>query len=98
MTSDLSGFGRFVQEIDDEHEDKGVYVLQRRNIPKKKIVESLGRYLLHFVRTNRRYRMQQRNLLEDFSENFDWKILVEHYRDAYELALTRRYSEKTLAS
>ncbi len=97
VTSDLSGFGRFVEELDDQHEDKGVYVLSRKNAAKKKIVETLGKYLLHFVKTNRRFRMQQRNMLEDFSENFDWKILLEHYRDAYELALSRHYSESTPA-
>lgn len=89
VTSDLSGFGRFVAELDESHEDRGVYVLERKNKTRKKIVESLGRYLLHFVKTNRRFRMQQRNLLEDFSENFDWKILVEEYRRAYDEALEK---------
>jgi glycogen(starch) synthase len=89
VTSDLSGFGNYVESLNDEHEDKGVYVLKRRESYEKKAVEQLGQYLLHFVKTNRRYRLLQRNKLEDFSESFDWKVLIEHYKAAYELALDR---------
>lgn len=94
VTSDLSGFGRFVNALDIQHEDKGVYVLNRRNKTTDKIAENLGRYLLHFVKTNARFRMQQRNLLEDFSENFDWKHLIEHYQRAYDTAMTRQYGDQ----
>lgn len=86
VTSDLSGFGKYVDEMDEAHEDKGVYVLKRQQQKDKQAAEALGRYLLHFVKTNRRYRMLQRNKLEDFSENFDWKILIQNYQDAYHFA------------
>lgn len=90
ITSDLSGFGNYVETLDADHEDKGVYVLQRNMVNEKKAAENLGRYLLHFVKTNRRYRMLQRNKLEDFSENFDWAVLIEHYQAAYRKALQKK--------
>src|SRR5690606_8147365 len=89
ITSDLSGFGNYVEKLDSEHEDKGVMVLQRNGVSEKKAAENLGRYMLHFVKTNRRYRMLQRSKLEDFSEDFDWKVLIAHYRTAYSLALEK---------
>lgn len=96
VTSDLSGFGKYVESLEDDHEEKGVYVLKRENHNSKKEIERLGRYLLHFVKSNRRYRLLQRNKLEDYSENFDWKLLIDHYREAYEFAVKDK-SEKTLA-
>ena len=89
VTSDLSGFGKYVEQMDEEHEDKGVYVLSRSVLSEKKKVENLAKYLLHFVKTNRRYRMFQRNKLEDFSENFDWKVLISYYEEAYAYALSQ---------
>lgn len=96
VTSDLSGFGRYIGSLEDDHEEKGVYVLNRENHNSEKEIERLGRYLLHFVKSNRRYRLLQRNKLEDYSENFDWKLLIDHYREAYEIAVKDK-SEKTLA-
>jgi glycogen(starch) synthase len=87
VTSDLSGFGRYVDNMDANHEDKGVYVLRRSKETEKKSVENLAKLLLHFVKSNRRYRMFQRNKLEDFSEDFDWKVLMAAYDRAYDHAL-----------
>jgi len=95
ITSDLSGFGTYVDKLDPEHEDKGVAVLQRNAVSEKKAAENLGRYMLHFVKTSRRFRMLQRNKIEDFSENFDWKVLIEHYKEAYEMAIAKKVSAET---
>ncbi|MCH2215468.1 MAG: glycosyltransferase [Flavobacteriales bacterium] len=89
VTSDLSGFGRYVEDMEAKHEDKGVYVLQRSKESEEKSIENLAKFLLHFVKSNRRYRMLQRNKLEDFSEDFDWKVLLSSYDEAYEFALKR---------
>jgi len=95
VTSDLSGFGKYVEHMDAQHEDKGVYVLQRSKETEKKSVENLAKFLLHFVKSNRRYRMFQRNKLEDFSEDFDWKVLMAAYDVAYKHALNEVFSRKT---
>ena len=96
VTSDLSGFGKYVQSFEEDREETGVYVLNREGHNEAKEVERLGRYLLHFVKSNRRFRLLQRNKLEDFSENFDWKLLLEHYREAYEFSVKEK-SDKELA-
>ncbi len=94
ITSDLSGFGSYVESMEADHEERGIYVLQRKKQPEKKAVEDLGRYMLHFVKSNRRYRMIQRNRLEDFSENFDWNVLIENYQKAYNQAIKVHAKEK----
>ncbi|HKL40055.1 MAG TPA: glycosyltransferase [Cryomorphaceae bacterium] len=95
VTSDLSGFGKYVENMDVDHEDKGVHVMQRGKETEKKSVENLAKYLLHFVKSNRRYRMFQRNKLEDFSEDFDWKVLMSAYDEAYSHAI-KSISKKKL--
>ncbi len=94
VTSDLSGFGKYVEGMDAEHEEKGVFVLGRNNKSPKKAAESLARFMLHFVKTTRRYRMIQRNKLEDFSESFDWKVLISEYKSAYSMAM-KKTQDKT---
>jgi glycogen(starch) synthase len=97
VTSDLSGFGKYVENMDTGHEDKGVYVMQRSKETEKKSVENLAKYLLHFVKSNRRYRMFQRNKLEDFSEDFDWKVLMSAYDESYSHALKSVFGKKKSA-
>ena len=36
---------------------------------------------------SRRERIKQRNYVESFSEEFDWKTLVKYYQEAYESVL-----------
>ncbi len=98
VTADLSGFGRYVDQMDEQHEERGVYVLRRQKVSEKKAVENLAKYLLHFVSTNRRFRMLQRNKLEDFSENFDWKVLISHYEEAYSKAVNSSMIQRVSAN
>ncbi len=87
ITSDLSGFGDYVGSMDKEHEDKGIFVLKRYKKSYDKAVQDLAKFMLHFVKSTRRYRMIQRNKSEDFSENFDWKTLRAEYEKSYAHAL-----------
>ncbi|MEO1052930.1 MAG: glycosyltransferase [Bacteroidota bacterium] len=89
ITSDLSGFGDYVEKSFSEHEDKGVYVLQRNRKRHDVIVNNLAQSLFDFVQLTRRYRMIQRNRAEDFSEHFDWRNLRQYYVKAYEMALAK---------
>ena len=86
VTSDLSGFGKYVQGMEGAKEDQGIFVLRREDRSLDDVVEDLATYLLHFVKHNRRYRIIQRSRAEDFSEHFDWKNLLHHYEKAYTIA------------
>ncbi len=46
-------------------------------------------YLIQFVNLGRRQRIELRNRAERLSELFDWSVLIEHYNEAHDLALTR---------
>ena len=83
VTSDLSGFGRYVKDMEMDMDETGINVLNRLDRANDKAVEDLASYLLQFVKSSRRYRMIQRNKLEDFSEHFDWRNLTDYYDEAY---------------
>ena len=87
VTSDLSGFGHYVKDLEKDVDETGIYVLDRLNREQDKVTADLASYLFQFVKSTRRYRMIQRNKLEDFSEHFDWRNLTEHYDNAYQKAL-----------
>lgn len=87
ITSDLSGFGNYVSEHHEEHEDLGISVLKSTGKSFDDVVEELAIRLLNFVKTSSRSRIDQRNKLENFSENFDWHTLIKYYQKAYDIAL-----------
>ncbi|HMB95117.1 MAG TPA: glycosyltransferase, partial [Tepidisphaeraceae bacterium] len=89
VTTDLSGFGAYVQRHIEDARQQGVLVLNRRNKSFDESADDLVKYLLEFVTLNRRQRIELRNRTERLSELFDWSALVSHYHEAHDLALQR---------
>jgi len=89
VTSDLSGFGDYVLSTIPQHEEKGIYVVNRRYKSFDEAANQLTEQLYSFVKLGRRERITQRNLVESSSEFFDWGNLVVHYEKAYQMALEK---------
>ncbi|WP_303311796.1 glycosyltransferase [Hymenobacter sp. BT730] len=89
ITSDLSGFGDYVMQHVPDNEDKGIYVIERKERSFDEAAEQLTSVLWDFVLQSRRERIMQRNQVESSSEMFDWKHLRVYYDRAYALALER---------
>lgn len=101
ITSDLSGFGRYVEQI---HPDmaagfvaggpgapapSGLKILKRRGRTFQEAAADLARELLEFCTLDRRQRIQLRNEVERRSWEFDWSELGKAYDWAHDLALIR---------
>ncbi|WP_240410464.1 glycosyltransferase [Hymenobacter oligotrophus] len=89
ITSDLSGFGDYVQQHVPEHEQKGIFVVRRKERSFDEAADELCDMLWRFVIQNRRERITQRNQVESSSEQFDWHQLRQYYDRAYALAMER---------
>jgi glycogen(starch) synthase len=89
ITTDLSGFGAYVQRHIPNAADQGVLVLNRRTQSFDRAADDMANYLFDFVRQNRRERIEQRNRTERLGEQFDWSSLIRHYHAAHELAMDR---------
>ncbi len=100
VTTDLSGFGAYVQRHAGQllggrrAEDQGILVLPRRYAGFDEAADRLADYLFHFATMNRRQRIELRNRVERIGEQFDWSVLVKHYHEAHNLALERVGSKR----
>ncbi|MGH7804622.1 MAG: glycosyltransferase, partial [Candidatus Binatia bacterium] len=87
VTTDLSGFGAYVQKEIPGSRDQGILVLDRSRRTFAQTTDDLVAYLLEFAHMNRRQRIELRNRVERLGELFDWSALVRHYHAAHDLAL-----------
>ncbi|WOO83750.1 Glycogen [starch] synthase [Vanrija pseudolonga] len=93
ITTNLSGFGCFMEDLLESPEDYGCYIVDRRNQGVDESVEQLTNQLLGFTMKSRRQRINQRNRTERLSELLDWKSLGVEYAKARQLALRRAYPD-----
>ncbi len=89
ITSDLAGFGRYVQETLPEIEGRGLMVVRRRGRSFQDAAAELSRQLLEFCKLDRRGRIALRNDVERRSWEFDWGKLGRAYDWAHDLAMAR---------
>jgi glycogen(starch) synthase len=89
VTTDLSGFGAYVQRHIPEKEERGIVVLPRREAGFDAAADMLADYLVNFVQLTRRQRIELRNRVERMGELFDWSALARHYDEAHSMALER---------
>lgn len=75
ITTNLSGFGCFMQEHISDPKSYGIYIVDRRYIGLESSVQQLSSYMMEFSRLNRRQRIIQRNRTERLSDLLDWRTL-----------------------
>ncbi len=90
ITTDLSGFGAYVQRHIPNNNEEGLVVINRQNQSFDQATQELVDYLFNFVQLTRRQRIELRNRVERLSEMFDWSALSRHYKEAHDLALGRK--------
>ena len=86
VTSDLSGFGDYLTKNFPDYEKNGMFVIERGKRTFDWSARQLAGSLFNFLTQTRRERIKQRNNVENHSFAFDWKNLIRHYQQAYELA------------
>ena len=89
VTSNLSGFGAYVQGAMALEDDGGLKVINRRTQSFDQAADELADYLYRFCKLQRRQRIEMRNRAESLASRFDWETLSSHYHDAHDLALSR---------
>lgn len=89
VTSDLAGFGSYLHQLVPDHDSKGIYVVNRRTADFNAAASQLTDIMFRFCQLSRRERIAMRNVVESFSEHFDWHNLSRRYHEAHELALDR---------
>ncbi|KAI5475234.1 glycogen(starch) synthase, glycosyltransferase family 3 protein [Pseudohyphozyma bogoriensis] len=93
ITTNLSGFGCFMDELIENSEDYGIYIVDRRAKSVEDSVNQLTDQMLSFATKTRRQRINQRNRVERLSDLLDWKRMGLEYAKARQLALRRAYPD-----
>jgi glycogen(starch) synthase len=91
ITTNLSGFGCYMEELIENSTDYGIYIVARRMKGVDDSVNQLTSFMFDFAGKSRRQRINQRNRTERLSDLLDWKRMGMEYVKARQLALRRAY-------
>ncbi|KAG2469455.1 GYS2 protein, partial [Polypterus senegalus] len=94
VTTNLSGFGCFMQEHVADPAAYGIYILDRRFRSPDESCNQLTQFMFGFCQQSRRQRIIQRNRTERLSDLLDWRYLGRYYMHARHLALSRAFPDK----
>lgn len=89
VTSNLAGFGDYVDRNIQGHEKQGMFIIDRKNKDFHQTADDLANILFKFVEMTRRERIALRYQSEEASLHFDWSNLGKFYDEAYKIAASR---------
>ncbi len=89
ITSDLTGFGRFIEQQTVNKDTPGIYILKRDKISKEESTKELYSLMKNFVFMSHEDRVENKIQAKELAKLADWKILVKNYIEAYEQALNK---------
>lgn len=81
VTTDLGGFGRYVQDEDSER--GGVYVLGREGRSYEDIVQQLFETMQSYVNLDKHGRMEQKLAAKHLSKATEWQTFIKRYFQAH---------------
>ncbi|KAG0016013.1 glycogen synthase isoform 1, partial [Entomortierella chlamydospora] len=93
ITTNLSGFGCFMEDNIEDSSEYGIYIVDRRMKSIEESIQQLSDQMLMFCQKSRRQRINQRNRTERLSDLLDWKRMGLEYIKARQLALRRAYPD-----
>ncbi|ESO00672.1 hypothetical protein HELRODRAFT_157348 [Helobdella robusta] len=93
VTTNLSGFGCFMQQHIQDPQSYGIYIIDRHFKSVEDSVQQLAQCMFDFSHLSRRQRIIQRNRTERLSDLLDWKNLGIYYHKARNMALQRTHPE-----
>ncbi|XP_070350484.1 glycogen [starch] synthase, liver isoform X2 [Equus asinus] len=94
VTTNLSGFGCFMQEHVADPTAYGIYIVDRRFCSPDDSCNQLTKFLYGFCKQSRRQRIIQRNRTERLSDLLDWRYLGRYYQHARYLTLSKAFPDK----
>ncbi|XP_067110272.1 glycogen [starch] synthase, liver [Osmerus mordax] len=94
VTTNLSGFGCFMEDHVSDPAAYGIYIVDRRFRSADESCNQLTQFMLSFCQQSRRQRIIQRNRTERLSDLLDWRYLGRFYKHARHLAVSRAFPDK----
>jgi glycogen(starch) synthase len=89
VTTDLSGFGRYLKTMGSKKKYHGIFVLDRFGRNDDEVVGQLTDTFYKFTAFTKHQRIQNKIAARALAERADWKIFGENYIKAHNLALKK---------
>ncbi len=86
ITTDLSGFGRYIEKTLHQTKAPGVFVLPRLNKMDREVTEELATTLYNYSQLPREERIANKIAAREIAKLADWSILIKNYFRAHEMA------------
>jgi glycogen(starch) synthase len=88
ITTDLAGFGQFMQGADPH--GRGVFVIPRKNRARDQVVQDLAEHLFAYAHMEHEERVRHGIAAKAHSELCDWRHFIKRYIVAHNTALERK--------
>lgn len=89
ITSDLAGFGRFIQHKVKNTMNDGIFILKRYQQSEEQIINSFTDYISKFCKRDTTVRVKNKINAMELAHLANWSILVKNYIKAHNLALEK---------
>lgn len=86
VTSDLSGFGMYIQDKCDP-ERPGIFILKRNNRTEEQVIADMYDILHDYSKLSREERIQNKIQARRLASMADWKNLIKYYIAAHNMAI-----------
>ncbi|MFO7793830.1 MAG: glycogen/starch synthase [Candidatus Nanohaloarchaea archaeon] len=90
LTTDLAGFGRYLQDNVDSNDRKGIKVLERQDKDREQVIEQLALTIEDFAEYNKTEITERKHNARKLAQLTSWENLGENYRDAHKMAEKKR--------
>ncbi|KCV73394.1 glycogen(starch) synthase [Fonticula alba] len=91
ITTNLAGFGCYMEETIDRPTDYGIHIVDRRFKSVEESINQMTEYMLNFCLKTRRQRVNLRNRTERLADLLDWRRMGLEYSKARFISLVREY-------
>jgi glycogen synthase len=89
VTTDLSGFGRYVQKSTEAKDYPGIFILSRQNRTYEDVLDQLYQVFAKFTAGNKQDRIENKMQAKKLADIADWNNLANFYIQAHNLAVDK---------
>ncbi len=91
VTTDLSGFGKYVEPHSAQKKFPGVFIVKRSEVADDDFVKSLAAVLTTFAHYSNDERIKNKIEAKHVSTLADWKFMIRQYMTAHQIAVSKHW-------
>jgi glycogen(starch) synthase len=93
ITTDLAGFGRFIDAQQKGKKKEGIIVLKRMNVSDQEVINNLAEALYNYLKLDHAERVHNKTVAKSLAALADWGVLIENYIQAHNIAVEKVFGK-----